>query len=220
MRNKEQSNEGVADGLSSDLSLFADQLAGFRPVVSRVDRDRILFEAGRASVESGECISQKLATRSLRRWQLATAGSSTAAVLMCALFLMVVFNPPTSSVEIARTAVNSRQNDGSMPDARSINEFTDVKSATQTMESRPDVQDSGISTTAGLEFAANRFQAMQVALTRSIDSKFDDARIWPHSVATGFQQFQSSDGRARPSPVFNGKNTQRMIDDLIEETQL
>jgi hypothetical protein len=82
MFNEQESNEFR---LPADLAALAAQLAGLTAAAPRVDRDRLMFEAGQAAGSRSELRRAKseLLLRS-RFWPMATAAMTAATVLLAA----------------------------------------------------------------------------------------------------------------------------------------
>ncbi len=224
MCDEKQSDEDLAGKLPDELNRFANELGLFRVRASRVDRDQLLFEAGWAAVPQNPLQTAVVAARTLRRWQLATLSSSTAAVLLCALLLMVLADRRSSDGPLAKTTNGSLQNVRSMSGSKSSIEVRQTVPDKKSIDRDGTSRDSELSTAvAGRRVEVSRFQAMQLALVRSIDSKFDDAEIWPGRVTTtasGFDQTSLREEPLRPYSLMKGENSQRMIDALTEESRL
>jgi len=79
-----QDDEINESRLSAELAAFERQLAGLAPIEPRVDRDRLMFAAGRASA-----IGVRVETRMPARWiwPIATALSTAAALLLATMLV-------------------------------------------------------------------------------------------------------------------------------------
>jgi hypothetical protein len=223
MRDEKQSDEELAGKLPDDLNRFAEQLGSFRPRESQIDRDRMLFEAGRAAVQQTPLESTAVLTRTLRRWQFATISSSTVAVSLCVILVMVLADRRSSGLPIAKTMSNPLQSIRSTNPSNSAGETAQSASKEKTFERGGTLRHAEVSTAvSGRPIEVSRIQAKQLALVRSIDFQLNDPERWPERVTStnGGNRTQPREEPLRSFSLMKGENSQRMIDQLTEESRL
>ena len=206
--------------LPDDLNDFAATLGSFKATPVAVNRDQMMFEAGRAAARNEQLLSGSTSRRALRIWQ--SAALMLTAVSAGLGSIVVFHQDPEPRVvfverELPRLATDSLPEDPRVAGAPVLAEQQAAVSV-QTLPARPhqELADSN----APISHAYERLRSRQMLIAKAFNTRLGSEGPPGPAGAAASTEPSTRESRLTPRSLMLGEQSRIWMNRLIEEPQL